>query len=297
MKPFLRRAIVVIIIFSVVAAGSVVFWVGTILTSPAPRNADTIPINIPFKVFRTAYRGTLKVAGWAAKNSKSEAGVLLVHGIRGHRGNLVERSQFLFEAGYSVVLIDLPSHGESDGDRITLGYEESLGVIAASNYMKNEMGVKRVGVIGSSLGGASVLLGKEKRDYDAVILEAVFSNIENAIGNRVSGRLGSIGSLVAPLLLWQIKPRLGLRLSDLSPVKKIRTLNSPVFVIGGEMDDRTTKEETVSLFEAAKSPKQLWIVPGARHVDMYRHAKSEYKKRVLSFFGRYLLVAPEKVGG
>ncbi len=290
MRPILllRAAVVVFLALFAIGLGSASFWVATIMTSPAPRKAVTPPTEIPFKVFRKDYSEGLKISGWAARNTKTDVGILLLHGFRGHRGHLVDRSQFLFDAGYSVVLIDLPSHGESEGKRITLGFDESLGVIAASEYMKVEMGLNRVGVIGSSLGGAAVLLGDKDRSYDAVVLEAVFTDIRKAVGNRLYKRLGIVGTLASPLLLCQIWPRFGFSFSDLSPIQNIRKLKAPVLVIGGEIDDRTTKDETIDLFNAANEPKELWIVPKASHVDMHRHGKEAYRKRVLSFFQSHL---------
>jgi len=42
------------------------------------------------------------------------------------------------------------------------------------------------------------------------------------------------------------------------------------------------------IFAAANSPKQLWIVPGAGHVDLHAYAKTEYEARVGRFFAAYL---------
>jgi len=64
----------------------------------------------------------------------------------------------------------------------------------------------------------------------------------------------------------------------------------PVLVIAGSADQRTTLSESRRLFEAAPEPKELWVVQGAAHVDLYRFAGKEYENHVLLFFQRYLPV-------
>jgi fermentation-respiration switch protein FrsA (DUF1100 family) len=40
------------------------------------------------------------------------------------------------------------------------------------------------------------------------------------------------------------------------------------------------------MYGAARSPKELWLIPGASHVDLYRFAPQAYEQRVLAFFDR-----------
>ena len=90
------------------------------------------------------------------------------------------------------------------------------------------------------------------------------------------------GMLLAPFAEWQLH----LSIDDIAPIEDIRELPCPVFVIGGENDRDTLPQGTRALFDAAKKPKELWIVPGAAHVDMYGFSKAEYEKRILAFIGK-----------
>jgi len=49
----------------------------------------------------------------------------------------------------------------------------------------------------------------------AVVLEAVYPAVDVAVENRLRMRLGPLGSAVAPLLLVQLRPRLGVWPSEL----------------------------------------------------------------------------------
>lgn len=41
-----------------------------------------------------------------------------------------------------------------------------------------------------------------------------------------------------------------------------------------------------AMFHTAAEPKELWVVHGAEHVDLYRYVGVAYKARVLGFLPR-----------
>lgn len=201
---------------------------------------------------------------------------------------MVGRAKFLLKAGYSVLLIDMQGHGETSGENITFGFRESYDAHEALGFLRAKVKGRKVGVIGVSLGGAASLLGESPVNADAVVLEAVYSSIENAVKNRISIRLGKVGAYLAPLLTWQIEPRLGIPLEALSPLKAVERLKAPVMMIAGTEDRHTLREESRRLFEHAPEPKQLWLIEGAQHQNFHLYAKAEYEKQVLAFFRVYL---------
>jgi fermentation-respiration switch protein FrsA (DUF1100 family) len=197
---------------------------------------------------------------------------------------MVGRANFLRDAGFAVLLVDLQATGESGGSRITFGWREREDVLAATNFIQRMLPQRPVAVLGTSLGGAAAILATPQLKVDAMIVESVYPTIEEAIRNRLAIRLGPAGPMVAPLLLLQLR-RLGLQPSQLHPIDKISQAHCPLFVVGGTRDRHTTPAETRRLFEAATAPKQLWLVPNAAHVDLHRYAGREYERRVLAFLG------------
>jgi len=160
---------------------------------------------------------------------------------------------------------------------------------AMIDYMQQRLPDERLAVLGISLGGASTLLSEAPSKADALILEAVFSDLERAVGNRISVRLGDyIGHKLAPILLWQSRIGLGFKASVLSPVKRAKQVKTPSFVIGGSDDIRTVEAETRKIYENLSGEKQLWILEGAIHEDFHLYQTEEYERRVLAFLALYL---------
>jgi uncharacterized protein len=208
----------------------------------------------------------LSLDGWVDRGGESPM-VLLLHGVRADRLAMVSRAQLLTRHGFSVLLIDLQAHGETPGESITLGYRESADVVAARDWIRSRAPGRRIGVIGTSLGGASVLLAPPPSGFDAVVLEAVYPRVGRAVENRIRIRLGGLAPALTPLLMMQLQPRLHISESDLEPIRSIGRLGAPVLVVAGSRDEHTTVAESEELFAAASAPKLLWVVEGAKHQD------------------------------
>ncbi|MCG8428805.1 MAG: lysophospholipase [Chromatiales bacterium] len=228
------------------------------------------------------------VHGWYYPTQAHKACILLMHGIRSNRKEMVGRAIFLQEEGYSSFAVDLQAHGETPGERITYGYQESESAHSAVRFLYTHKGCSKVVSLGSSLGGAASLLGNKPIEVDGYILEAVYPSIENAVQNRLKIRLGTLGQILAPLLYQQIPLRLGITLNSLQPVAAIKNVNSPILIMNGTEDEHTTIEEAKSLYNNAPHPKEFVQIDGASHTDLYNYNRDQYKKAVLDFLSKYV---------
>lgn len=277
-RRWLRGAAVALVCV-VIATGAFAWWLGGTFIASANR-----PVHLPADFVADAV--SIPGDGHAIAGSLRDLGpatpvVLLVHGMGGNRLSTLPRARLLLAAGFSVLLIDLQAHGETPGEHITLGWRESDDVRAAVEWLRERGPARRIGVIGVSLGGASFLLGEAPPQVDALVLEAVHPRLRRAVENRV-------GRAFAPLLLAQIEPRLGVPISKLNPIRRLPDVDAPVLVVGGDRDTDTTEAETRALFDAAREPKELWIVRGAAHEDFSRVDPDGYRRHVIEFLSRNL---------
>lgn len=277
-----------IISASVVAVLLALLAAGKFATLPANRAIGVPPDDLKADaVFAMDSLGR-SIKGWSIDGAPDGNAVLLLHGVKADRRSMVRRARFLSAEGYSILMIDLQAHGESPGDHITFGQLEAKSVSAAIRFARTKWPDKRLGVIGTSLGGASAIFAAREGRADAYILETVYSTLREATENRLRIRFGSLGPLIAPLLLWQTPLWLGFDADALSPAARIRDLKAPVLIIAGENDRRTTLANSKALFAGAIEPKALWVVSGARHQDFLRYAGDAYKMRVLAFLKQHL---------
>jgi uncharacterized protein len=255
--------------------------VGTLASAPVVAPIGPPPPDLPVEVVTIESTSGSHLSGWYIAGHAHVGAVLLMHGVRANRLEMVERAKLLHREGLSVLLFDFQAHGESAGRNITFGYLESRDARAALDYLRRKTPGERVGVIGVSLGGAAAILAS--LDADAMVLEAVYASFDKAVENRLTMRLGMVGRLLAPMLTWQVKWRLGFDPRLLQPAASIAQLHSPLLLIAGDADQHATLHEMKLLYSQANEPKQLWIIAGARHVDFYRYAPMEYPRRILEF--------------
>ena len=262
---------------------SFLWIVGGKLSSPAFAQAGLPPSQ--HTVENVEYED---VHGWYFPSKHHKACILLLHGVRSNRREMLGRAIFLKEEGYSSFTIDLQGHGETPGEGITFGYRESESAQSAVEYLRTKKYCTKVVTIGSSLGGAATLLGHSPIDVDGYILEAVYPSIEVAIERRLEIRLGAVGKILAPLLYLQIPFRLGIDLDALQPSASIRNIKAPVLIMNGTEDQRTTIGDARQMYINAPSPKEFVEFGGATHTNLYKYSPNEYKNTVLGFLSKYV---------
>jgi len=264
----------------------VVWGAGSFFSRPTNHSVGALPAHLQGRDVEFESGSGSKLRGWLIPGRSGA--VVLMHGFRVDRRQMLGRASFLSEAGYGVLLFDFQAHGESPGKQITIGYLESRDAQAAVEFMKKSCPGEKLGVIGLSMGGAAAALASPALEVDAMVLEEVYADIERATENRMERYLGGWARGLAQLLIMQLPLRAGIEKSALRPVDRVGAIKAPKLFIAGAKDRHTKLDESRELFAAASEPKELWVVEEAAHVDVHQMAKEEYEERVLDFFEKRL---------
>jgi len=267
----------------VLCTGAVAF-AGWQLARPARAWIGPPPTGLPAEDIAIRAATGAHLAGWFIPGRPGAGAVLLLHGVRGNRLQMLGRARLLVDEGYSVLLLDLQAHGESSGHRITFGRNESADARAGVDWLHARLPRERIGLIGVSLGGAAALLGPSPLPVQALVLESVYGDIDSAMANRLRAYLPvPAATVVAAMFRVLMRPVLGIGREELRPVERIGGVTAPVLVASGTDDDRTPLEEARALFAAAPEPKRFWAVSGARHEDLERVDPAGYRAEVVGF--------------
>jgi fermentation-respiration switch protein FrsA (DUF1100 family) len=270
-------------------AGLALIWtIGTSLIAAHRVQVGPAPTEWHAQTIQLASSSGATLSGWWIPGEPHQGAVILLHGVRSTRAGVSNRVPFLHAQGCSVLLFDLQAHGESRGEHITYGKLESLDAAAAVAFVRTNAPGERIAVIGTSLGGAAALLAEPPLNVDALVLESVFPTLQQATEDRLAIRFGWTGKFLAPLLTWQLRPRLGIGVDELKPIEHARSNTIPKLFIAGTTDQHTTLAESKALFAAAAEPKELWLVEGAHHTDMYGFGPAEYEQRVGAFLNKII---------
>jgi dipeptidyl aminopeptidase/acylaminoacyl peptidase len=266
------------------------------------------PLHIPPSDLGAAYEPVafmtgdgLSLQGWLIKPSQQRhrlPAIIICHGVGANRSDFTDLAVHLSRRGYVVLAFDFRAHGASEGRRASLGYHEQKDVAAALAYLRSHPAVDsgRIGIYGFSMGGvAAILAASEVRAFSAVIADSAYTSLRDQFRHVIGGfyHLPSFPFLNLAVVAYEMYFRAGV--GDVNPERVIAGLSPiPVFIIAGKGDELIPVENGQRLFNAAKEPKELWIIPVSGHGGTVAAAGREYGDRVGEFFDRYLQVrSPE----
>jgi alpha-beta hydrolase superfamily lysophospholipase len=232
----------------------------------------------------------LRLAGWVVTPAAPRGTVALFHGLRCTREQVLPRIAVLARAGFRCVAFDHRAHGESDGRRTSFGYHEAGDVEAVLDLVERRWPDEPRAALGISMGAAAVCFaaGRACR-LDAVILESMYHDIHGAFTTRINAGFPAWYGYLSRGLIWVTERRLGVRLRQLTPADHIgRLAPAPVLLLTGSDDAHASPDDARRLFERCRGPRELLLVPGAGHTDLFEVAGPTYPRRVLEFLERRL---------
>ena len=222
---------------------------------------------------------------WVPGAEGATVGIVTVHGAGADRRDFLRHLPMLRSGGYPVLLFDEREHGISDGSGrgISLGIRESHDVSSAVAFAKDIKGLARIVVLGTSQGGASVILaGARDARIDAVISENPFARIEDLLQDTAMMRdvPGQLRGPMIRLALW----RMGSRPRD-GPIDHVAAIAPrPLFILHGRSDRAIPFEHSERIHAASAHPAaELWLPEGAGHAAIIDRWPDEYARRVKGF--------------
>jgi alpha-beta hydrolase superfamily lysophospholipase len=254
-----------------------------VASSPASLNLQFEEVRFP-----SATDG-LELRGWyLPATGKPKGLILFCHGRQGNRSGVLTHARYLHKAGYALFSFDFRACGDSDGSMSTIGWREVGDAQGAVSYLRarSDTGKLPLGIFGASMGAAvAIQLAAKTPDIQCVVADSPYATLDRAVDQRFRGVFPNGSAALSTPIQFVGEQMMGCATSTVSPLAEIPKIGRrPVFLIHGLADQLIRAEDSQLLFDAAKGPKELWLVPGARHVGAYKTARHEYQKRVTRFF-------------
>ena len=225
--------------------------------------------------------------GWYIPPSNG-AVIMLVPGLGGARDGMLGDAAILARHGYGLLMYDA-RQCNVPGAKGTLGYVETNELLGAVEYLSRRDRSLRIGALGFSEGGTIVIRGAARDGrVRAVVAEGGFHDLAQHVWhvNQVSW----VRQLVEGQVLMFYRLDTGIDPAQVSPATDISRISPrPVLLIYGEHEAERGGAER--LFNAAREPKQMWIVPDAGHGGYIGAAPQEYEQRVVTFFDKVIGIA------
>lgn len=236
-------------------------------------------------------------AWYIAPGSQTEgAALVFLHGLGGNRGELLRVAAMVAAHGYGALVLDLRNHGRSENALTTLGYREVEDVWGAVAYLlsRQDVNSERIGVFGYSMGAAAALSAAAQfSQIRAVVAQSAFTSLDENLRAGVTAQLGLPPFPFVSLITWMGERTANVRVKQVRPIDDVAKISPrAVLFIHGMRDGYVSAENSQRLYDAAREPKELYLISRADHKVLIDVDPREYENRVITFLERYLLGKP-----
>jgi pimeloyl-ACP methyl ester carboxylesterase len=294
---FLALAILVLVVLP--------YWVADRATSVGTRPMDLALTSTPaddgldFEDVTFSASDGVVLRGWYLGGGDQGVSIVCAHGLFRSRREVLDRGVWFRENGYNVLLMDSRRHGESGGDRTTLGFKERLDVEGGIDFMREREPEDRIMLFGVSMGAAaSLLAAAERPEVEAVIADSSFLDLEQVVTAYVELLIGLPRFPLGDMLLFFMERFGGFRKEDLNLAEAVRRIgNRPILFLGGGEDRQVPPDVQQQLYAVAESGlSDLVIIEGAGHGAAFRTQPDAYRQALVDFLSK-VEAARSTIGG
>jgi uncharacterized protein len=210
--------------------------------------------------------GTELSAWFLPARGKALGSVLFLHGNAENISTHFANVAWMPAAGFNVLALDYRGYGGSDGTPSLAGAQLDIDAALRALLARPDVDPRRIVVFGQSLGGALAIYyvahSRYRGSIRAVVADSAFADYRRIAQEKLNGF-----ALTWP---FQWLPALTVD-DDYSPERAVALLSPiPLLLIHGEADPIVPPHHARRLYELAGEPKELWLVPGAGHIQALR---------------------------
>ena len=269
----------------VVIAGAGILLLGAYLRVRLWLYPNTMTVNpqppySPYQRVSFDAEDGLKIVGWYAPPVSGKA-VLLLHGHRGNRDQLLDHAQYIIEAGYGALLIDFRNHGDSDGAVTSMGFHETKDARAAYRFLQAQDDVNQIAIWGHSMGGAAASRLMSEVHADGLVIDATFADFPSLVRFGVQAR-GMPARPISDVLIAIYGLLCQTDFNGFRPIDYLAEINFPVLLFHGS-DDPVIPLAEAQRIAAANLHIRLEVFQGGGHSDMFKLQPVRYRKTALAY--------------
>jgi uncharacterized protein len=230
-----------------------------------------------------------KLAYWYFPVKNAKAVVILAHGFAnpGGKSQMIAHALYLKKAGYTTIIPDLRSFGDSEGYHIYLGTKEWQDLVNVYDLVRSfpENKDKKIGYLGVSMGAAaSITAVAQSQKGDFVIASVPFKSYDSLAKFRLKDN--KYLPLIWPIIKIASIIDLGSDYSQYSAVNNIGDVHVPVLIFRASRDEYVNNQDAKDLFNLANGPKEYWLADSTH--DIHANLPQDFEKKVLAFLKKYI---------
>jgi len=204
-----------------------------------------------------------KLIAWYAAAKEGRQTILYFHGNAANAANRAAKIATMIEDGFGVFYLNNRGYGGSGGSP-TEADNVADAIAAYDDLTARGVPKETIVAFGESLGSGQAVRLAAERPVAAVMLEAPLTSTVD-VGRSVYFFLP---------LRWLIADKFDVE-------RHIAAVKVPLLIVHGEQDEVIPVEMGRRNFAAANEPKEIAVLPGAHHNDLFEHGAWERMRAFL----------------
>jgi fermentation-respiration switch protein FrsA (DUF1100 family) len=247
-----------------------------------PENLGLVYEDVQFQ----AGDGTPLHAWFLPAVGKAQGTILFLHGNAENISTHIMSVRWLPAKGFNVFLLDYRGYGASGGVASLSGVQDDVDAALRTLLARKDVDPDRVVVFGQSLGGAIAIYNVAHSPYRqhirALVVESAFASYRQITREKLDDFW----------LTWPLQWLLSWTVSDeYSPSAAVAGVSPiPLLIIHGDRDPIVPPPHGQRLYDLAREPKQIWVVPGAGHIQAFQ--SQIYRDRFVAYLTEILSESP-----
>ncbi len=267
---------------------------------PESEVANELAADIAIETFLSEYEGEdvymesfdgLTMYGKMFLQNDTDMWIIIAHGYTSSYTHCLDLMVRFYEQGYNVLLPSLRTHGESEGDYISMGYYDGRDVAEWANLIVADNVEAKIVLHGTSMGAATVMMaaGEETlpENVFAVVEDCGYTNAYTMFVEQLEYRYGLPEFPVMTISRMLGKVRTGFDFRDASPIDALANATVPILFIHGDADGFVLPYMQVELFDSYEGEKEMLIIEGADHGAARYVDPDVYYGTMWEFIDRY----------
>jgi hypothetical protein len=223
---------------------------------------------LPWQDVRIPGPDGVQLHGWwlpaVGPAGSAKGTVLHLHGNAANLSNHLPLVEWIPKAGFNLLSFDYRGYGQSGGEPSLDGLVADSCAALQWLHQRPDVDPTKLIVLGQSLGGATAVrtVVADPRGVKLLVLDCAFASYRGIASDAVRG---SWLRAAMPVVRWALPG------GDDDPVRQIKRLSMPVFVLHSGADAVVPIAHGKALYAAAPEPRWWLEVQDVQHVDGLTH--------------------------
>ena len=243
------------------------------LTYTESRLKKLYPHSADFEIFpvKIPNENNLNIVGTFYQANSPAPGKPCVIYLHGNASNQTEGNWLVpnfSPYGVSVLCIDTTGCGNSDGEYITLGYNERIDVKACIEYLKKNYKCGSFSIWGRSMGAAiATWCAADNFELSSIVADSPYLSLKDIIKDLVGNSyiLWMLAKMITPFINKSLLKTIGLSMDQIDIRKNLGKAKTPALFIHAEHDNFIKVRETRSLFSLYGAKKKYLMTTDGNH--------------------------------